>query len=166
MVRIRTPNPGNDGTKSNDLSRWPERDQAEPGQRRLQRHQSGRGALIGGPPPRASRPGAACPAARRGAVGVGFMPGRGVPGDPKAITAAEGITLGSGSYVPVIDSAIRSPRRTSAVGWAAGEVLGFCRSSFTCPFAIAVTVNRRRDLFHRVQTVWLRAWHVHAASGN
>ena len=33
------------------------------------------------------------------------------------------------------------------VGWAAGEVLGFCRISFICPFAIAVTVNRRRDLF-------------------
>jgi hypothetical protein len=34
------------------------------------------------------------------------------------------------------------------VGWAAGEVLGFCRVSFICPFATAVTINRRRDLFH------------------
>ena len=34
------------------------------------------------------------------------------------------------------------------VGWAAGEVLGLCRSSFTRPFATAGTANRRRDLFH------------------
>jgi hypothetical protein len=45
-------------------------------------------------------------------------------------------------------SRLRCLSSPSAVGWAAGEVLVFCRVSFTCPFAIAATANRHRDLFH------------------
>ena len=43
---------------------------------------------------------------------------------------------------------IRKSASTVTRSWAAGEVLGFCRSSFTRPFATAGTANRRRDLFH------------------
>src|SRR5205823_80011 len=62
-------------------------------------------------------------------------------GDWGSGNAAFALSRGSRGTAP-------SASPSDSVGWAAGEVLGFCRVSFICPFAIAVTVNRRRDLFH------------------